>query len=124
MNYMPLLIVSLLLALGYFSYLAYKKIAGKEEKIDVWNCGYPYLVTKSQYRAESLIQAIRRLYKGLYSEKNTTSYTSKVEGKTYYKKYLTSIDYNRSYFLKVTYLFEKVISFVTYVSVKLKSMQN
>ncbi len=124
MNYMPLLIVSLLLALWYFSYLAYKKMAGKEEKMDVWNCGYPYLVTKSQYKAESLIQAIRRLYRGLYSEKNTTTYTSKVEGKTYYKKYLTSIDYNRTYFLKVTYLFEKVISFVTYISAKLKSMQN
>jgi len=124
MNYMPLLIVSLLLALWYFSYLAYKKMAGKEEKMDVWNCGYPYLVTKNQYKAESLIQAIRRLYRGLYSEKNTTTYTSKVEGKTYYKKYLTSIDYNRTYFLKVTYLFEKVISFVTYVSTKLKSVQN
>ncbi|MDD5213108.1 MAG: proton-conducting transporter membrane subunit [Candidatus Gracilibacteria bacterium] len=124
MSYMPLLIVSLLLALGYFSYLAYKKMAGKEEKMDVWNCGYPYLVTKSQYKAESLIQAIRRLYRGLYSEKNTTTYTSKVEGKTYYKKYLTSIDYTRTYFLKVTYLFEKVISFVNYISAKLKSMQN
>lgn len=124
MNYMPLLIVSLLLALWYFSYLAYKKMAGKEEKMDVWNCGYPYLVVKSQYKAESLIQAIRRLYRGLYSEKNTTTYTSKVEWKTYYKKYLTSIDYNRTYFLKVTYLFEKVISFVNYISTKLKSMQN
>lgn len=124
LNYMPLLIASCLLFLGYFSYLVYKRIAGKEEKMDVWHCGYPHLIAKGQYRAESLIQAIRRLYKGLYSEKNTITYISKIEGKTYYKKYLTSIEYKRTYFLKVTYLFEKVISFVNYISVKLKSMQN
>jgi len=58
--------------------MGYKKIAGKEEKMRVWNCGYPYLVAKSQYRAESLIQAIRRLYKGLYSEKTELEHLSKV----------------------------------------------
>lgn len=123
-TYIPLLVVALLLLLWYFSYLAYKAIAWKEEKVDVWNCGYPYLVTKSQYKAESLIQAIRRLYKWLYSEKNTLNHISKVEGKAYYKKYLTSIDYTRNYFLKINFLYEKIISLVLAISNKLKSMQN
>ncbi len=122
--YIPLFILTLLIAVWVVSYFFYKSIAWKEEKMDVWNCGYPYLVKKSQYKAESLIQAIRRLYKWIYSEKNTLTHISKVEWKVYYKKYLSSINYERSYFLKVHYLFWKVIDLVLYISNKLKSMQD
>lgn len=122
--YIPLLVSTILFALSYFSYLFYKKIAWKEEKMDVWNCWYPYLVTKSQYKAESLIHAIRRVYKWLYSETNTLKHISKVNWKFYYKKYLSSIDYNRNYFLKIHFLYEKLVNFVGAISTKLKSMQS
>lgn len=122
--YIPLFIFTILLAIWLISYYIYKNISWKEEKMDVWNCWYPYLVKKSQYRAESLIQAIRRLYKWIYSEKNTITHVSKVDWKVYYKKYLSSINYERTYFLKIHYLFWKVIDFVLYISNKLKSMQD
>jgi len=92
--------------------------------MDVWNCWYPKLIAKSQYRAESLIQAIRRVYKWLYSETNTLNHISKISSKSYYKKYLSSIDYNRGYFLKVHFLYEKLINLVNAISSKLKSMQS
>lgn len=123
-NYMPILISFLLFAFWYLSYVFYKKNSWREEKMDVWNCGYPYLVAKSQYRAESLVQAIRRVYKWLYSEKNTTTHISKVEGKTYYKNYLSSIEYNRTYFLKIIFLYDIFINFIIAISTRLKSMQN
>ncbi len=123
-NYMPVLISIILIILASLSYMFYKSIAWKEEKMDVWNCWYPKLIAKSQYRAESLIQAIRRVYKWLYSETNSLSHISKVEWKSYYKKYLSSIDYKRWYFLKVHFLYEKLINFVWAISTKLKSMQS
>jgi hypothetical protein len=122
--YIPVFISIIIFALWYSSFLFYKKIAWKEEKMDVWNCWYPKLIAKSQYRAESLIQAIRRVYKWLYSETNTLSHISKVNWKSYYKKYLSSIDYSRGYFLKVHFLYEKLINFVGAISTKLKSMQS
>lgn len=124
LNYMPILISFLVFAFWYLTYLYYKSIAWKEEKMDVWNCGYPYLVSKSQYRAESLIQAIRRVYKWLYSETNTLVHVSKITWKSYYKKYLSSIEYKRNYFLKVHFLYENLINFITSISEKLKSMQS
>lgn len=122
--YIPMFILTILLSVGLLSYYFYKKTSWKEEKMDVWNCGYPYLVKKSQYRAESLIQAIRRLYKWIYSEKNTTTHISKVNWKVYYKKYLSSINYERKYFLKIHFLFSKIIDTVLFISGKLKSMQD
>lgn len=123
-NYMPVLVSIILFVLASLSYMFYKKIAWKEEKMDVWNCWYPKLIAKSQYRAESLIQAIRRVYKWLYSESNSLTHISKVEWKSYYKKYLSSIDYKRVYFLKVHFLYEKLINFVWAISTKLKTMQS
>jgi hypothetical protein len=122
--YIPLFIFALILAIAILSYYFYKNIAWKEQKMDVWNCGYPYLVKKSQYKAESLIQAVRRLYKWIYSEKNTINHVSKIEWKVYYKKYLSSINYERNYFLKVHFIFWKFIDWVLCVSSFLKSMQN
>lgn len=123
-NYMPVFISIILFVLASLSFMFYKKIAWKEEKMDVWNCWYPKLIAKSQYRAESLIQAIRRVYKWLYSETNSLTHISKVEWKSYYKKYLSSIDYKRVYFLKVHFLYEKLINFVWAISTKLKTMQS
>jgi len=124
LNYIPILILFLLFAFGYLSYFVYKNKAWKQEKVDVWNCGYPYLVAKSQYKAESLIQAVRRVYKGIYSETNSLEHISKIEWKSYYKKYLSSIEYTRSYTLKIHFIYERLINFIVSISAKLKSMQN
>jgi len=123
-QYIPLLIIVLLFIIWFISYLTYKVLVWKEKKVEVWNCWYPYLIKKSQYTAESLIQAIRRLYKNIYSETNSLNYISEIKWKNYYKEYLKSIDYSKNYFLKIHFLYKKIIDFILFVSYKLKSMQS
>lgn len=124
LNYTPMLVWFLLFAFWYLTYFIYKKLAWKEEKVDVWNCWYPMLISKSQYRAESLVQAIRRVYRWLYWEKNITTFVSKSDKPKYYKNYLSSIIYERSYVPRIIFVYDVMIKFILSISKKLKSMQN
>jgi len=125
LNYTPIYLFLIFIIFFIISYVFYKKLAKKEKKMPVWNCGYAYIEPKTQYSGLSFVQPIRRIFGSLYWEKKKIIKHKKSSSHiNEFKKNLSSIEYKVKDINFVENFYSKILDFIWVLAKKVKSLQN
>ena len=125
LHYTPLYLFLIFIIFFVISYVFYKKLAKKEKKMPVWNCGYAYIEPKTQYSGLSFVQPIRRIFGSLYWEKKKIIKHKKSSIHiNEFKKNLFSIEYKVKDINFVENFYSKILDFIWVLAKKVKSLQN
>ena len=118
LNYSPVYFIWIFFIFFIISFLFYKILWKSEKKMQVWNCGYPYILPKTQYTSLSFIQPIRRIFWDIYREKKSFIKTSK------YKKISDQNNYKIIDQNIIWKFYEKILFLIWFLAKKTKSLQN
>jgi len=124
LHYSPIFLFWMFLIFWIISYIFYKKLAKKENKMWVWNCWYNYIEPKTQYTTVSFHQPIRRIFWAIYWETKTIKKVQREWTINSYKKNLDVIKYTIKNKYFVDNFYEKVLKIIWKIAKKVKSLQN